>query len=100
MSMEDAFFIYDANGSHLSTAYSSVAFGTAAEVTYGFPGLAYKETTSIKSDPEVTVYHDPIKISGDDDGGSGSPILLSGIAAAVMVAIIGSVLVWMKRRKG
>jgi len=61
LEMRDSFTIYNGSGASASTGYSSMELhGGQAYVTHGFPNLTYNDTRSIRSDPEVTIYHDRV----------------------------------------
>jgi hypothetical protein len=61
LEMRDGFTIYNASGARDSTGYSSMELhGGQAYVTHGFPNMTYKDTGSMKSDPEITIYHDRV----------------------------------------
>jgi hypothetical protein len=105
--MNDNFTIYDGSGAHSAIGYSRMdspnASGAngqtynhnARVVTHGFPTLTYQGTQSMKSDPEITVYHDRVTAN------SGTPNLIPivAIGAIVAVAAIGAVVFMRKRKK-
>jgi LPXTG-motif cell wall-anchored protein len=64
-------------------------------VTHGFPNLTYKDTLSMKSDPEITVYHDRVTANA----GTGNLIPMVAIGAIAAVAAIGAVVFMRKRKK-
>ena len=47
-------------GAEDSVNTSEQRCGGQAQVTHGFPNLTYGDTTSVRSDPEAIVYHEPI----------------------------------------
>ncbi len=106
LEMNDNFTIYDGSGAHSAIGYSRMdspnATGAngqtynhnARVVTHGFPNLTYGETLSMKSDPEIIVYHDRIA----ETAGTGNLIPMVAIGAIVAVAAIGTVF-FMRKRK-
>lgn len=88
--MNDDFSVLNASGSSGSIGYSKIEFGRFSNVTHGFPGLIYKDTLSIKSDPEITVFHD--MVGGGNDW-------LSIIVAVVAIALVLAVVLLFLRRK-
>jgi hypothetical protein len=64
-------------------------------VTHGFPNLTYEDTISMKSDPEIIVYHDRVTANSN-------PLTLlmpmATLGAIVAVAAIGAI-VFMRKRK-
>lgn len=107
LEMNDNFTIYDAGGAHPAVGYSrmdspnmSGANGqtynhNSRVVTHGFPNLTYEDTLSMKSDPEITVFHDRVTANA----GSGNLILIAAIGAIAAVAAIGTVIFMRKRKK-
>jgi len=91
LDMKDSFTIYNGTGAIASMGYSSMMDRGLAFVTHGFPNMTYKDTKSMKSDPEVVVYHDRV---------TGNTILALITATGVIAAVaaIGAV-VFMKKRK-
>jgi len=107
LEMRDNFSVYSTNGTQASVGYSSMeVHGGQAYVTHGFPGMSYKETQSMKSDPKITVFHDRVTENSNNPDGSGTPGSITppwGLVAVVGVvgaacAIVGSILI-RKRRK-
>lgn len=93
LKMKDSFTIYNGTGSSASTGYSTMeTHGGEALITHGFPNMAYKNTRSMKSDPEITVYHD--RVSGNT-----SLALIAAAGVIVAVAVIGAVVFMRKRKK-
>lgn len=86
MNMQNDFTVSNENGSYASTAYSDLLFNNGPLAIHGFPGLIYKDTISLKSDPEIVVYHD----LETDDGASGMlmPIIIGVVFIAAAVAIV------------
>jgi len=82
MIMKNDFTVSNGNGTYPSTAYSLMRFSNGPEAIHGFPGLVYKCTLSLKSDPEITVYHERTSV-GDDDGGE-FPLIYT-----LVIAVIG-----------
>jgi len=100
LDMKDSFTIYNGTGSSASIGYSTMktAMNTthmeygAAVITHGFPNLTYKNTQSIKSDPEITVYHDRVT-------GNTNLALIAATGVIVAVAATGAVVFVRKRKK-
>jgi LPXTG-motif cell wall-anchored protein len=63
-----------------------------AVITHGFPNMTYKNTQSIKSDPEITVFHDRVT-------GNTNLALIAATGVIVAVAAIGAVVFMRKRKK-
>lgn len=80
LKMDNNFTIFNQTGSYGSLGYSTMQYGAQSQVTHGFPGLVYKDTVSVQSDPEITIYHDSLS------GSLGS--ILSGILMYAMMAIV------------
>jgi hypothetical protein len=107
LEMNDNFTINDGTGTHSAIGFSRMdspnASGAngqtynhnARVVTHGFPNLTYKDTLSMKSDPEITVYHDRVTANAE----TGNLILMAAIGAIAAVAAIGSVVFVRKRKK-
>lgn len=107
LDMNDDFTIYNASGPHPAVGYSRMdspnASGidgqtynhNARVVTHGFPNLTYEDTQSMKSDPEITVYHDRVTANT----GTGDLIPMVAIVAIAAVAAIGTVVFMRKRKK-
>lgn len=107
LEMRDGFTIYNASGAQSATGYSRMEMADpalagleaynpkSAVLTHGFPNLTYMDTTSLKSDPELTVYHD--RIAGNV-GGFTIPyyLLILAVIAAVVTTVI---MIGRKRRK-
>ena len=95
LDMRDEFTIYNASNARTSVGYSYMEpLGGQAYVTHGFPNMTYMDTQSMKSDPEITIYHDWVT---DDSSSDGIPIwILTPIIAAV--AALG-VTVFVKKRR-
>jgi LPXTG-motif cell wall-anchored protein len=75
----------------MNTAHAE--YGTAV-ITHGFPNLTYKNTQSIKSDPEITVYHDRVGVTGNTN-----LALIAATGVIVAVAATGAVVFMRKRKK-
>lgn len=95
--LNDTFSIVNSSGSTDSVGYTGMElFGGRAEVTHGFPGLAYGDTISVRSDPEIIVYHD--RVTADDSlVGELLWVLVPAVAA---VAVLAAIMVLRKRRAG
>ena len=99
LEMKDSFTIYNASGAQSATGYSMMEMADpdlagletynpkSAVVTHGFPNLTYMDTTSVRSDPELTVYHDRIDGSATDIYYLLIPVLavVAGVVATVIV---------------
>ncbi len=91
LDMKDSFTIYNGTGASASVGYSSmVVRGGIAFVTHGFPNLTYMDTQSMRSDPEITVYHDRV---------TGNMILVLVTATGVVVAVGAIGVVFIGKRK-
>lgn len=102
MNMLDDFIIGNATGTEVSTAYSSVEHHTQTWINHGFPGLVYKDTQWLHSDPEVTVFHDRATEWEEDEGGLTlfryvDPLTMVAMIAILAVAIAALVL-WKRKR--
>jgi len=107
LEMNDNFTIYNASGPHPAVGYSRMDSPNSSGidgqtynhnsrvVTHGFPNLTYGDTTSMKSDPEITVYHDRVTANA----GTGNLIPMVAIGATAAVAAIGAVVFMRKRKK-
>jgi hypothetical protein len=96
LEMKNSFTIYSGTGSSASIGYSTMEtahaeYGTA-RITHGFPNVTYKNTQSIKSDPEIIVYHDRVT-------GNTNLALIAATGVIVAVAAIGAVVFMRKRKK-
>lgn len=87
MNMQNDFSVSNETGSYPSTAYSQIRFNNGPEAVHGFPGLIYKDTLSLKSDPEITIYHD--RETNEDVSSTWMPPIIGAviIAAAVVLAV-------------
>ena len=106
LEMNDGFTIFDGSGAHPAMGYSRMdspnqtgANGqtynhNSRVVTHGFPNLKYKDIQSMKSDPEITVYHDRVA----ETAGNTNLIMVAAIGIIAVVAICSAVFV-MKRKK-
>ncbi len=107
LDMQDSFTIYNETGAHSAMGYSRMDSPNDSSdsivqynhnsrvVTHGFPNLIYKDTLSMKSDPEITVYHDRVT---DQSNPVTLWIPIAAFGAVVAIAAIGTV-VFLKRRK-
>jgi hypothetical protein len=103
LNMTDNFTIYNGSGARAWVGYSSMVPGFVfSAAVHGFPNLTYKDTISMKSDPEVTVYHDRATESNSqnnmDHPSSPSWVAIIAILAVIAVGAIGAV-VYLKKRK-
>jgi hypothetical protein len=106
LEMRDGFTIYDASGARSAIGYSLMEMAdrtsvdlqqynpSSAVVTHGFPNLTYNDTRSIRSDPEITIYHDSIAVTDS----SADKILWILIPVAAGIAAVGIVVFLKKRR--
>jgi hypothetical protein len=97
LTMNNNFTVVNQTGSYASMGYSSMQYGAQSQVTHGFPSLVYRDTMTVQSDPEITVYHDRL-------GGSPSSIpsditMYMIVVAVAMVAVVGVLLVVRRRAK-
>ncbi len=85
MNMKNDFTVSNRTDSYASLAYSHLRFDNGPLAVHGFPGLVYNDTVSLKSDPEITVYHDR-----ESDQGTGTPSMLISllIGAAIIAAAV------------
>jgi hypothetical protein len=108
LEMNDNFTIYSASGSSSAVGYSRMDSPNTTSgngqtynhnsrvVTHGFPNLTYEDTLSMKSDPEITVYHDRVTANSNP---LTSLIPIGAIVAVVAVAGIGAAVFMRKRKK-
>ena len=103
LDMDESYTVNNASGTRSAVGYSRIDSPNNAGgqmqynpnsrvVTHGFPGLIYKDTLSMKSDPEVTVYHDRL------NNGSGL-MFIAVIGAIVAIAAVGAVFLFRRRKK-
>lgn len=102
MNMLDDFVIGNATGTTDSISYSWVEHHTQTWVAHGFPGLIYKDTLWVHSDPEVSVLHDRAWVWEEDEGGFTlfryvDPLVFAALVAVLVVAIV-SLIVWKRKR--
>ena len=99
LNMKDSFTIYNGTGARASVGYSKMGLmGGLAFVTHGFPNMTYKDTQSMKSDPEITVFHDRVT-EGSNQEPQGPQLGL--LAIVIVIAAVGATgaIVFMKKRK-
>jgi len=63
LGMKNDFAVYNESGAFDQVGYSSMSIDESSErayATHGFPNLLYKNTQSIKSDPEINIYHNRV----------------------------------------
>lgn len=95
LEMRDDFTIFNASGTRDSVGYSSMdVFDGWAWVTHGFPDLSYMDTLSMKSDPEITIFHERVTESYEPFDRT----LLLLIPAGAAIVAVGA-FVFLKRRK-
>jgi len=93
LEMKDSFTIYSGTGSSASIGYSTMdPHDGVAIITHGFPDMTYNNTQSMKSDPEIIVYHDWVT-------GNTNLALIAATGVIVTVAVIGAVVFMRKRKK-
>lgn len=97
LEMKDSFTIYNGTGGSASVGYSSMwvpdeGLNANTVVTHGFPNLTYKDTQSMKSDPEIIVYHDRVTVNTNS-------VLIVATGVVVAVVAIGAVVFMRKRKK-
>ncbi|MCG7840362.1 MAG: hypothetical protein MIO87_00465 [Methanomassiliicoccales archaeon] len=100
LNMSNAFTVFNETGSYDSVGYSSTDFGAQSRVIHGFPDLIYKDTLSMRSDPEITVFHDRVTENGDQNASTDRlPIVAIGAVGAI--AVLGvSILMVRRKNKG
>lgn len=105
LEMRDSFTIQNETGAKTSVGYSSMeVFGEIAQVIHGFPNLTYKDSQTIISDPEITIYHDRVTENINPNPNPNLPasdqsILLKSIAAIGIIGAIGITVVLLIKRK-
>jgi hypothetical protein len=98
LEMRDDFTAYNASGSSALVGYSSMQMqGGFAYATHGFPNLTYGDTLSMKSDPEITIYHDTVGEAYRPVGEYYTFIIMALGVAAVSVSTI-AIIVWKRKR--
>jgi len=101
LDMKDTFTIHDGAGAHASIGYSFMEPDLEsgwASVTHGFPNMTYRSTQWMKSDPEITVYHE--RVTQSVDPSATMTMLVTAIVVAIVAAIaITSVIIIRKRKK-
>ncbi len=108
LDMNDDFTIYNASGQQTAVGYSRIdspnTTGPNGQsynhnsriVTHGFPNLTYGDTTSMKSDPELVVFHDRVTSSSIPS----TPLIpIVAVGAIAAVAAIGAIAFMRKRKK-
>jgi LPXTG-motif cell wall-anchored protein len=99
LDMKNTFAIINATGSHASTGYSTMVYGPFTQVTHGFPGLTYKDTRSIRSDPEITVYYNQISVNPSSPSNNGPPDMLILIIVLGAITAVGAVFILRRKKK-
>ena len=102
LNMSNAFTVLNGTGSYSSVGYSSTDFGAQSQVIHGFPDLIYKDTLSMRSDPEITVFHDRVTENGDQNFDPNAltdwlPIVAIGAVGAI--AVLGVAILVVRRKK-
>ncbi len=72
-------------------------YGPQSQVTHGFPDLIYNDTLSIKSDPEITVFHNRVTENDDSNPTTGGVPLATIVAIGAIVVL--TVAIFMVKRK-
>lgn len=100
LEMKDSFTIQNGTGARTSVGYSSMeifeGFEGIAQITHGFPNLTYKDTQTIRSDPEITIYHDRVT---ENINPNPNPLPQTIAAIGIIGAIGITVVLLMKRKK-
>ncbi len=99
LDMKNTFAIINATGSQASTGYSTMVYGTFTQVTHGFPGLTYKDTQSIRSDPEITVYHNRVTAYPPSPSNDGPPNMLIAMIVLGAITALGAVFILRRKNK-
>ncbi|MCX6651297.1 MAG: hypothetical protein NT131_06555 [Methanomassiliicoccales archaeon] len=89
LTMKDDFWVFNASGSSTSIGFSTIEFSRISNVTHGFPSLVYKDALSIKSDPEITVFHDNVSAGNDNDINDTSKST-DWVSIIVVVGVVGA----------
>lgn len=101
LNMSNEFTVFNGTSSYASMGYSSTNFGGQSFVTHGFPGLIYKDTRSMESDPEISVFHDRVtdnQINGTNNP-NGFPLWIALVAIAVIAATAVAILMVKKKKR-
>jgi len=102
LSMKDSFTIYNGTSTRTSVGYSKMGlWGGTAFVTHGFPNLTYQDTQSMKSDPEISVFHDRVTESGNQGNQGTQWGTQWGMVVAVIVIVAAgavSAVVFIRKR--
>ena len=94
LNMNDNFTIYNGSGARAWVGYSSmVPDAVRSGAVHGFPNLTYKDTVSMKSDPEIIVNHDRVTAQ------SNLVTFLMPIVVIVAIAAMGAAVFMRKRKK-
>jgi hypothetical protein len=104
LEMDERFTIYDINGAHPMLGYSTMGMSNmsnskSAMVVHGFPGLAYGETQSLQSDPEITIFHDRVTENWLGPGDTWKAFVIVGLIAMTVAAGTAALLIRKRRRK-
>jgi len=100
LNMKDSFTIYNGTGTRTSVGYSKMGlWGGIAFVTHGFPNLTYQDTQSMKSDPEISVFHDRVTESSNQGNQGPQWGLIATVIVIAAVGAIGAVIFLKKRKK-
>ena len=107
LDMRDDFIKHNATGDNASIGYSFIGMPNDmfTPVTHTFPNLTYRDTQWMRSDPEVTVYHDMVTEENNQNpweaGGLGAfdLVQLGSVCAIIAAVAIGTVFFLRMRRK-
>jgi hypothetical protein len=102
LNMSNAFSVFNRTGAYDSVGYSSMVDGPQTQVKHGFPDLIYKDTLSIKSDPEITVYHNRVtanQVTGNNDPAD-FPLWIPMVAIGAIGVLGVTILMVRTRKKG
>jgi hypothetical protein len=72
-------------------------YGPQSLVIHGFPNLSYRDTQSVRSDPEITVYHD--LVTENENPYQSTPWELIVVIGAIGVVGAISIAIFIKKRK-
>jgi len=91
--MKNNYFVNNGTGTHEMMGYSVMSCNLnnpIAQIIHGFPNLTYKDTLSLQSDPEVTIFHD--RVTSNDIPAqveiwklASAIVLIVGISIAVLL---------------
>jgi hypothetical protein len=99
LNMKDDFSVYNASGIYDSVGYSSMVIGPQTQVIHGFPNLIYKDTLSMQSDPEISIYHDRVTAQIDGNNNPNEFPLWMPLALVGAIGVIGGAIFIVRRKK-